>query len=107
MSYPGQLQILIVEDESGPADDYRHYFESLQNQYDLAPPVLARSQHDALDQLNGDRIYHIAIIDLGLPLSTRGVAEKGVEPGIGLVQRAAERDHLPIPCLVIVSGRLG
>jgi hypothetical protein len=106
MSYPSHIQTLIVEDEHGPIENYRHFFQDLAK-LDVAPPVIVSSRDDAANCLSGNSIYHLIIIDLGLPYATREAAKDGVEPGIELLQLAATREKYPIPAALVISGRLG
>jgi len=107
VSYPRQIRTLVIEDEQTPIDDYRALFEQLKQKFDLAPPVFARSYDDALFHLSGNSIFHLVIVDLGLPRNTHGVADSTVEPGIDLVARCAAREAYPIPAVLVISGRLG
>lgn len=108
MSYPRHLQTLIVEDEQGPTENYRKLFEEFaQKGLDVAPPVFARSHDDAIRLLSTSSIFHLVIVDLGLPNAAHESALAGVEPGIHIVQQAAARDEYPIPALLVISGRLG
>lgn len=103
MSYPRQVQTLIVEDEQQPIENYRAIFNELS---EVAPPVFAPSFDDAVRQLASPSIFHLVIIDLGLPQATHEAAQQGVDPGIELVGRAARRDDYPIPAVLVISGRL-
>ena len=108
MSYPRHLQTLIVEDEQGPTENYRKLFEEFaQKGLDVAPPVFARSHDDAIKLLSTSSIFHLVIVDLGLPYAAHESAQAGVEPGIHIVQQAAGREEYPIPALLVISGRLG
>jgi len=108
MSYPRHLQTLIVEDEQQPTENYRKLFEEFaQKGLDVAPPVFARSHDDAIKLLSTSSIFHLVIVDLGLPYAAHESAQAGVEPGIHIVQQAATRDDYPIPALLVISGRLG
>jgi hypothetical protein len=69
--------------------------------------MFARSHEDAVKILFTSAIFHLRIVDLGLPSATHEEALPGVELGIHLVQRAAARDQYPIPALLVISGRLG
>jgi CheY-like chemotaxis protein len=107
MSYPRQLQTLIVEDEQEPTENYRRLFEEFAGKgLEVDPPVFVRSYEDAVKLLSANRIFHIAIVDLGLPQTAHESAQPGVEPGIDLVRRAATREEYPIPVLLVISGRL-
>lgn len=107
MSYPRQIRTLVIEDEQTPIENYRALFEQLKETFDVSPPVFARSYDDAVAQISGSSIFHLVIVDLGLPRTTHGVADSTVEPGIDLVARCAARDDYPIPAVLVISGRLG
>lgn len=106
MSYPRKIHTLIVEDEPVPIENYRSIFDSLAKQHDLVEPRFARSFEDAKRILAMPEILHLLILDLGLPLETRGEAMTGIDAGRSLLKLAAERDGYPIPALVVISGRL-
>jgi CheY-like chemotaxis protein len=105
MSYPRQIQTLIIEDDPEPVENYRSFFAQLAEKVEMADPIFARSHQEGLNYITAERIFHLIIIDLGLPQVTRGHAQPGVDPGIDLVQRALQRDHFPVPCLLVVTGR--
>jgi len=107
MSYPGKMHTLVVEDEAGMRENYKITFDTLGKKYPLAVPTFAVSYDDACAQLASPAIYHLVIIDLGLPFKTRQEAQSGVEPGLELVKRAASREHHPVPAILVISGRLG
>ena len=107
MSYPRQIRSLVIEDEQTPIENYRALFEQLKQKFDMAPPVFARSYDDAVSHLSGTSIFHLVIVDLGLPRTTHGVADATVEPGIDLVSRCTAREGYPIPAVLVISGRLG
>jgi CheY-like chemotaxis protein len=108
MSYPRHLQTLIVEDEQEPIENYRNLFEEFAKKgLNVAPPVFARSHDDAIKLLSTSSIFHLVIVDLGLPNTAHEPALAGVELGIHIVQQAAARDEYPIPALLVISGRLG
>lgn len=106
MSYPRKLHILIVEDDSDTIDAYRQYFTALKKQYPLVDPIIIRSYSDAKQRIDGREIFHIVILDLNLPMQTRGHADAGVAPGEQLLEMIAKRDNHPIPVLLVVSGKL-
>ncbi len=57
--------------------------------------------------LKRPEVLHLLVLDLGLPLESGGEAMEGIEPGIGLLKKAAGRDGYPVPAVVVISGRLG
>lgn len=107
MSYPSKIHALIVEDESSVRETYSMDFTTLAKKYPLSPPIFALSYEDALSQLNSHAVFHLVIVDLGLPFKTRQEANAGIEPGINIVRDAAKRENYPIPALLVISGRLG
>jgi len=106
MSYPRKLHILIVEDDSDTIDAYRQYFTALKKKYPLVDPFIVRSFSDAKQRIDGPEIFHIVILDLNLPMQTRGHADEGVAPGEQLLELIAKRDNHPVPVLLVVSGKL-
>ena len=56
MSYPWQIQTLIVEDEQQPTENYREIFKGLAG---VAPPVFAPSFDEAAKQLASSSIFHL------------------------------------------------
>ena len=108
MSYPSQIHTLVVEDDKAVRDSYSQVFDELvMKGYPVAAPAFALSYDEARAKLESKEIYHLVILDLGLPLKSRQQAEAGVEPGELLVKHVAEREHYPVPALLVVSGRLG
>jgi hypothetical protein len=106
MSYPHQIYTLIIEDELSVRDDYTDFFKSLKDP-DVVAPTFVVSFEDACIKLNESFIYHLVIIDLGLPYKTRDTASPGIDPGLALIKLAACREHHPIPAVLVISGRLG
>jgi hypothetical protein len=109
MSYPRKLHTLIVEDDDGPRKAYEMLFCRLEklDKGGIATPSFAVSFSDAEECLSGPNIYHVLILDMGLPSSNRQTAPDGVEHGMRLLELAANRDDYPIPVVLVISGRLG
>lgn len=107
MSYPRHIRTLIIEDEQGPIDNYAAIFTQLKAKFDLAPPLFARSYEDAIAHLSNNLIFHLVIVDLGLPQTAHETAETGIEPGFEIVKQCANRENYPIPGVLVISGRLG
>jgi CheY-like chemotaxis protein len=107
MSYPRAVRILIIEDEPEVTSNYEKLLKGLESQFGACEFDLACSREDGQRRINGDCIYHLLILDLGLPPTTRGQVASGVEPGIALLRAAAVRDSYPIPAALVISGRLG
>ena len=107
MSYPRHIRTLIIEDEQAPINNYEALFKELSTKFDLAPPTFARSHDDAVAHLSHNLIFHLVIVDLGLPQTARETTQTGVEPGFDIVARCANREEFPIPSVLVISGRLG
>jgi hypothetical protein len=109
MSYPRKLHTLIVEDEDGPLKAYEMLFSRLvrEDKRGIATPKFAVSFSDAEACLADPNIYHVLILDMGLPPSNRQTTPDGVEHGMRLLDLAAKRDEYPIPVVLVISGRLG
>lgn len=109
MSYPRKIHTLIVEDEDGPRKAYEVLFNRLvrEDKNGVAPPTFAVSYSDAERCLEENNIYHILILDMGLPPENRRATPEGVEHGMRLLDLAAKRADYPIPVVLVISGRLG
>jgi CheY-like chemotaxis protein len=106
MSYPRKLHVLIIEDDSSVIDGYRETFRLLQKTYSLVSPVFARSFADAKSRIDSSSIYHLVILDLNLPMATREEPVDGFAPGLDLLEALAKRDEVPVPVVLVVSGKL-
>jgi CheY-like chemotaxis protein len=112
MSYPISLQALVIEDQEGPKDAYEGIFETLAGEFEHLPfapahPCFAFSHEQALEHLESSKIFHIVILDLHLPDKPRMPQAEGIQLGLDLLSRCAERDRFPIPCLLVISGHVG
>jgi len=109
MSYPRKLQTLIVEDEEGPLKAYEILFDRLikEDKNGITAPSVVMSYSDAEKCLADPNIYHLLILDMGLPPSNRQTTPDGVEHGMRLLELAAKRNDYPIPVVLVISGRLG
>lgn len=107
MSYPRKIHTLIVEDELPTLAAYRALFRDLQAEYSLVEPEFVQTFEDAQRRLEQGRIFHLLILDLGLPIGPNQVVQAGVEPGMKLLEIAANRVEYPIPAALVISGRLG
>jgi len=112
MSYPISLQALVIEDQEGPKDAYEGIFETLAGEFEHLPfapahPCFAFSHEQALEHLESSKIFHIIILDLHLPDKPRMPQAEGIQLGLDLLSRCAERDRFPIPCLLVISGHVG
>ncbi len=106
MSYPRKLHILIVEDDSDAIEAYRVSFATLKKTFQIVDPVFVRSFADAKNRIDGQEIFHAVILDLNLPIETRGQPVEGLAPGEQLLEMLAKRDNHPVPVLLVVSGKL-
>ena len=106
MSYPRKIHPLVVEDEGDASINYRDIFSALAQDFDLVAPRFAQSVDDAKAALRTSTIFHLLVLDLGLPQHRRGQADPGVEPGLEILDLAINRHEYPIPAVVIISGRL-
>jgi CheY-like chemotaxis protein len=60
-----------------------------------------------MQKLEGNQIFHLLIVDLNLPIQTGDSAGvNDLNYGLNLVEMAANRDHCPIPAILVVSGFL-
>ena len=112
MSFPLNIQPLIIEDDEDAKDTYNGVFETLRKDYSelrisTAPPCFAFSFHEALECLDSSKIFHVVILDLRLPDKPRMPAVEGVDLGLNLLARCVERDKYPIPALLVISGHIG
>jgi CheY-like chemotaxis protein len=106
MSYPRALQLLVIEDEHGMVEAYRTHVHGLDQDFPGITARYAATYDDAVSILAGPQIFHVVVLDLGLPESRGGDAEEGQVRGLALVRTLAQRDEFPVPALVIVTGRL-
>jgi DNA-binding response OmpR family regulator len=68
MSYPFELQVLIIEDDPSLKSYYDAALGSLAGRgFNLAPPRYAFCHADGVHALAAERIYHLVILDLRLP----------------------------------------
>src|ERR1700722_9656420 len=112
MSYPLNLQPLVIEDQEEPKEAYERIFETIAKEYgDLpfspAPPCFAFSYEEASAFLEGSKIFHVVILDLRLPEKPKLPPMDDIELGLNLLARCVERDRYPIPALLVISGHLG
>jgi CheY-like chemotaxis protein len=106
VSYPRKLHILVVEDDSVAIEAYKTTFALLAKTFQFVDPVFARSFTDAKRHIDSPAIFHVVLLDLNLPLATRGQPVEGFTPGEQLLEELAKRDALPIPVVLVVSGKL-
>lgn len=106
MSYPRELQLLVIEDEHGMVEVYRTHVDQLKQDFPGITARFAATYDDAVTAIESQQIFHIVVLDLGLPESRGGDAEEGQVRGVALVGKLRQRDEFPVPALVIVTGRL-
>jgi CheY-like chemotaxis protein len=112
MSFPLNLQPLVIEDDEGAKDAYKEIFDTLRGEHgDLpfcaAPPCFAFSYEEAIACLEGSKIFHVVILDLRLPERPKLPPLDGVDLGLNLLTRCVDRDRYPIPALLVISGHIG
>jgi CheY-like chemotaxis protein len=73
MSYPMNLQPLVIEDNDDMRDVYKEAFASIAGEFPngwpftIAEPCFAFSAEEASKLIAGPKIFHVVILDLGLP----------------------------------------
>lgn len=108
MSYPRKIHALVIEDEKDKRDDYRETFARLAETGTVCGhPTFATCHEEACERIAEEAIYHLVVLDLGLPYKRRHAAADGAEPGQELLKRLSTRERYPVPALLVVSGRLG
>jgi len=106
VSYPRKIHSLIVEDESSVIEGYRATFRELKRTFDLLEPTCVQSFGEAQKHIAGDRVVHLVILDLNLPLENRKEAADGFALGEQLLELLASREAYPVPVVLVVSGKL-
>jgi CheY-like chemotaxis protein len=113
MSYPFELQPLVIEDDDKVKDAYQTIFETIARElgnllpFRIAAPCYAFSHEQALKLLDGSKIFQVVILDLRLP-EKQGLPEvQDQDLGLDLLERCTSRDRFPIPALLVISGHVG
>jgi CheY-like chemotaxis protein len=113
MSYPLELQPLVIEDDDKVKDAYQTIFETIARELEnllpfrIAAPCYAFSHEQALKLLDGSKIFQVVILDLRLP-EKQGLPEvQDQDLGLDLLERCTSRDRFPIPALLVISGHVG
>jgi CheY-like chemotaxis protein len=104
MGYPRLLHLLIVEDETDMVEAYRGYLDKLRKTRPIGQPCIVQSYEDAVAQIAGTTVFHLIVLDLRLPDQAGAESDERSARGLELVQQAANREHSPIPGLIIVTG---
>jgi CheY-like chemotaxis protein len=106
MSYPRTIQCLFIEDELGVKDTYDTLLEDLRKDYEIAPACYAFSYEEALVELKTPKLFHLVVLDLLLPERRGTPAPENTGFGLELLSRFADREHAPVPVLLVVSGNV-
>jgi len=112
MSFPLNIQPLVIEDDEGAKDAYKDIFDTLRGEHgDLpfcaAPPCFAFSYEEAIACLESSKIFHVVILDLRLPEKPKMPPLDGIDLGLNLLSRCVDRDRYPIAVLLVISGHIG
>jgi len=113
MSYPLTFQPLVIEDEDDLKDVYEGIFRTISVEisnslpFAIMPPCYAFSYEQAIDLLDGSKIFQVVILDLRLPRK-QGLPEvQDQDLGLALLEKCISRDAYPIPALLVISGHVG
>lgn len=103
MSYPRQIQPLVIEDEFVAKTYYEQLFRELERRgYSVLPPRFAFCYEDALVEIQSKCIFHLVILDLCLPERNGVAVDEGfVDWGMSLFDELALRETYPVPAVVI------
>jgi CheY-like chemotaxis protein len=103
VSYPRQIQPLVIEDELVVKASYEQLFIDLGKKgFSVLPPRFAFCYEDALAEIRSNCIFHLVILDLCLPeRSGIAVDDSSVGWGMSLCDELALRDAYPVPAVVI------
>src|SRR5271155_2550409 len=112
MSYPNTIQALVIEDDERAKETYQSIFETMADEFGglpfrPAPPCFAFSHDEAAGYLATSKIFQIVILDFRLPERQGLPAIEGIDLGLNLLARCVDRDHFPIPALLVISGHIG
>jgi CheY-like chemotaxis protein len=113
MSYPLTFQPLVIEDEDDLKDVYEGIFRTISGEisnslpFAIMPPCYAFSYEQAIELLDGSKIFQVVILDLRLPRK-QGLPEvQDQDLGLALLEKCISRDAYPIPVLLVISGHIG
>ncbi len=107
MSYPRTVQCLFIEDDVGVKETYDKLLEGLGRDYDIAPACYAFSFQEALTELGSTKLFHVVVLDLLLPERHGIPTPDTTDFGVDLLLKFSDREHAPIPVLLIISGNVG
>lgn len=106
MSYARKLNILIVEDNVEAKGKYEEMLQERLARGEIAEPYYAFCYADAVEALNRDVPYHLAIVDLRIPEHAQEPAPEHADFGKAVLQLCEDRERWPIPAVLVVSGHL-
>lgn len=109
MSYPRRIQPLIIEDDPAARRYYEEIFLSLDGLpvgLSIAAPRFAVSFDEAKYELTTNRTFELVILDLCIPRKSNHPANEGIALGESVLELCLERDHCPIPGLLVVTGNI-
>lgn len=107
MSYPRRIHTLIIEDDPRARAHYKEVFLSLtglSGGLPIAPPQFAVSYEEAKRELDSQRIFQLVILDLCIPEKSNHPAGEGINLGQSILEICIQRDHCPIPGMLIVTA---
>jgi CheY-like chemotaxis protein len=106
MSFPRQINPLVIEDNPLVKDQYDSIFQSLSKKYPIAAPHLAFCYQDAMKHLAKPWPYHLVILDLRLPEEPGQPESEMLDFGQTILDHCLRRDDYPVPALLVISGNL-
>jgi hypothetical protein len=106
MGYPRKLQPLVIEDDPYAVQGYKSTFKLLEEYHPLVEPLFVRSYAEARRAIEEPQIFHVVLLDLNLPAESRQQPQEGLTLGGQLLEFLASREAYPIPCVVVISGKL-
>lgn len=106
MSYPRNIQVLVVEDEQQAKQYYETLFGKLKETGEVASVQYAFSYNEGVKALDQKRMFHLVILDLRLPEEPGLPPADGADYGLALLRMCENRDDYPVPALLVISGHL-
>ncbi|MHB0998509.1 MAG: response regulator [Armatimonadota bacterium] len=104
MSYPRNMQVLVIEDDQSVKQYYETLFQRLKEEHEVASVRYAFSYSEAAEALAQNTMFHLVILDLRLPEEPGIPAPDETDNGLALLRICEERDDYPVPALLIISG---